>query len=129
MGGKKKFSKASRHREAGAGDGSSSSSSSSGPTPMQRASIDLNRIEANIQYLNDVSEREAKIVRGPGGIAKFDIADREVKIYFYSNGLRVGDQLFFLYENQSAQRTLRDILDGYFPYCLKDDYPEGVKLK
>ena len=36
---------------------------------------------------------------------------------------------FYPYYSKQAQSMLSDILDGYFPYDLKEKYPEGVPLK
>ena len=36
---------------------------------------------------------------------------------------------FYPYYSRQAQSVLSDILDGYFPYDLKEKYPDGVPLK
>ena len=58
----------------------------------------------------------------------------EVPIFFFANGLMIkGDFVtgmpFYPYYSKQAQSMLSDILDGYFPYDLKEKYPEGVPLK
>lgn len=36
---------------------------------------------------------------------------------------------FYEYCSKDAQSVLSDILDGFFPYDLKQKYPDGVPLK
>ena len=53
----------------------------------------------------------------------------EVPIFFFANGLMIKGFPFYPYYSKQAQAILSDILDGYFPYDLKKNYPEGVPLK
>ena len=53
----------------------------------------------------------------------------DVPIFFFANGLMIKGFPFYPYYSKQAQAILSDILDGYFPYDLKKDYPEGVPLK
>lgn len=53
----------------------------------------------------------------------------EVPIFFFSNGLMIKGFPFYPYYSKQAQTILSDILDGFFPYDLKKEYPEGVPLK
>eukprot|EP00397_Hematodinium_sp_SG-2012_P030723 GEMP01032561.1.p1 GENE.GEMP01032561.1~~GEMP01032561.1.p1 ORF type:complete len:595 (+),score=134.51 GEMP01032561.1:153-1937(+) len=89
-------------------------------------SVDINYIEARVEALNAIAEKDSKIVK-LNGFARFDM-DRRVTINFYKDGLRVADLPFFRYESEQGSRILQDILDGYFPYCLKKQYPGGVPL-
>lgn len=54
---------------------------------------------------------------------------KEVSIFFFANGLMIAGMPFYPYYAKQAQSVLSDILDGYFPYDLKDKYPDGVPLK
>jgi len=52
-----------------------------------------------------------------------------VNIFFFKNGLIIKGFPFYPYYSKEAQSVLSDILDGYFPYDLKAQYPDGVPLK
>lgn len=88
--------------------------------------IDIKTLEARIEALNTIAEKESQIVQ-QNGVSRFDM-DRRVTLTFYKDGLRVGDLPFFPYESAQGSRILQDIFDGYFPYCLKKQYPGGVPL-
>ncbi|CAD7950050.1 unnamed protein product [Amoebophrya sp. A25] len=116
----------------------SSSSKSKSPAPARSLSpvpglspsapnVDINTIQSKLSQLSEIAEREAKIVK-IDRVHKFD-TEQVVAITFFKDGLRVADYPFYKYEQQAAQRVLRDILEGFFPYVLKQDYPEGVRLK
>jgi hypothetical protein len=52
-----------------------------------------------------------------------------VQIFFFKNGLIIKGFNFSPYYAKEAQSLLSDILDGYFPYDLKQKFPEGVMLE
>ena len=54
---------------------------------------------------------------------------KEVKIFFFKNGLVIEGFKFYNYARNEAKRVLHDILDGYMPYILKCRYPDGVLLQ
>ena len=54
---------------------------------------------------------------------------QELKICFYLNGLIIENYKFYPYNSLEGKNILKDLLDGYTPYILKDDYPNGVILK
>lgn len=45
---------------------------------------------------------------------------------FYKNGMSVNEGSLRSYNNPSAISFIRDILDGYFPSELQQEYPDGV---
>lgn len=90
-------------------------------------SVNMNKIQASVAELNTVAEQDAKIVR-QGGVSKFKQQD-PVPICFWQNGLQVGDCPFWSYSHANAARVLADISEAYFPYCLKEQFPEGVLLR
>ena len=50
-------------------------------------------------------------------------------IGFYGNGIAIKGFKFNPYTSKESLRILSDILDGYFPYILKNKYPNGVFIK
>ena len=52
-----------------------------------------------------------------------------VQIFFFKNGIIIKGHKFSPYYAKEAQGILSDILDGYFPFDLKKEYPEGVPLE
>jgi len=48
---------------------------------------------------------------------------------FFSDGLKLGSQPFQPYHSCSAQELINDVLDGYFPYAMKDEHPDGICLR
>jgi len=52
-----------------------------------------------------------------------------VQIFFFKNGIIIKGFNFSPYYAKEAQSILSDILDGYFPFDLKQKYPEGVMLE
>ena len=52
-----------------------------------------------------------------------------VQIFFFKNGIMIKGMQFQPYYAKQAQSILSDILDGYFPYDLKKNYPDGVPLE
>ena len=50
-------------------------------------------------------------------------------IAFYSNGIVIKGYNFFPYKAKESLKILGDLVDGYFPYILKQKYPNGVFLE
>merc|ERR1719387_1169255 len=93
----------------------------------QSYDIKMDEIASRIKALNKIAEQDAKIV-SQGGVARFAAAET-LAIVFFADGLQVHDFPFWPYSHESAQKVLADLNEKYFPYCLKDKYPEGVLLK
>jgi len=96
--------------------------------------IDIQLMESSVQALNAVVEKDcARIVssRVGGAIHAKLVQDdaSPVPLTFFSDGVKLGSHAFQAYDHASSQLLLRDIKDGYFPYALKDEYPDGVALK
>ena len=83
-------------------------------------------MKKRVEELNFVAERQytATIEGNMKGLKSHS----DVNIYLYQNGVRIEGYPFYEYESKQAQRVLGDILEGYFPYDLKQKYPEGVPL-
>ncbi|CAK0888710.1 unnamed protein product, partial [Prorocentrum cordatum] len=63
---------------------------------------------------------QARLV--PGG-------EEALPLVFFGDGVKLGKEPFRPYGQREAQQLLDDIMDGFFPYALKDDHPGGVVLK
>lgn len=48
---------------------------------------------------------------------------------FFGNGIAIKGYKFFPYKGKESLQVLSDLVDGYFPYVLKQKYPNGVFLK
>ncbi|GMH33932.1 hypothetical protein BSKO_01766 [Bryopsis sp. KO-2023] len=53
----------------------------------------------------------------------------KTNLFVYSDGVRLHDQKFLPYEDVAARALIKDIQDGFFPYLLKEDFPDGVLLE
>jgi hypothetical protein len=104
------------------------------PPVAEGVSLDIKVIESRVQSLNAMVEKEsARIVssRVCGVTHARLVADdsQPSPLTFFQDGVKLGSHAFMTYELAPAQQLIRDILDGYFPYALKDDHPDGVAMK
>jgi hypothetical protein len=53
----------------------------------------------------------------------------EIPITFFKDGVKLGTHSFLAYNAAPAQQLIQDVMDGYFPFALKDDHPDGVDMK
>lgn len=49
-------------------------------------------------------------------------------IAFFADGIAIKGMNFYPYKTKESLRILSDLVDGYFPYVLKQKYPNGVFL-
>eukprot|EP00434_Breviolum_minutum_P010460 symbB.v1.2.009225.t1/scaffold582.1/size184522/11 len=93
--------------------------------------IDVQVMSSRVAELNSLVEG-ARVQRsgGPNGAihARF-VADESLPLTFFQDGVKLGHCAFQFYRSRAAQQLIQDIMDGYFPYELKKDYPDGVMLK
>jgi len=104
------------------------------PPVPDGVALDIKVIESRVQSLNAMVEKEsARIVSSSvGGVTRARlVADdtQPLPLTFFRDGVKLGDHAFMAYELAPAQQLIRDILDGYFPFALKDDHPDGVAMK
>ncbi|XP_070522359.1 uncharacterized protein [Cardiocondyla obscurior] len=85
------------------------------------------QLVANIDQLNLAAGKgEVHIHHNEkGGGATFKTTSC-MTLKLYKNGMRVNEGPLRSYNNPSAISFVRDILDGYFPSELQQDYPDGV---
>lgn len=91
--------------------------------------FDEARILSNVKKLNHVAgEGQKEIVSGADGIRRL----REkctVSYIFYKNGIYARGGPLRPFNVRESKVLVRDLMDGYFPWELKDEYPEGVPLR
>lgn len=96
--------------------------------------LDIKVIEAKVQSLNEMVDSDAHIVsQAVGGAVHARLSSNNygmpLPLIFFADGLKLGEWAFQQFDSPSSQHLIRDILEGYFPYVLKDDFPNGVELK
>ncbi|XP_074540381.1 UBX domain-containing protein 11 isoform X2 [Halichoeres trimaculatus] len=52
-----------------------------------------------------------------------------IQLRLYRNGIVMFDGPFRSYQEQSTQRCMQDLMDGYFPSELQDRFPDGVPFQ
>lgn len=97
-------------------------------------SVDVQSMMSRVEALNAMVEKaSAKIVssRVGGAVhARLVVDDAmPLPLVFFRDGVKLGGLPFQGYDSKHSQMLIRDILDGYFPYALKDSYPDGVAMK
>ncbi|CAK8995146.1 unnamed protein product [Durusdinium trenchii] len=94
--------------------------------------VDVQAMTARVLELNGLVEgaRVQRTKSHPGAPvhARF-VADETLPLTFFKDGVKLGHCAFQCYNSRGAQQLIQDIMDGYFPYELKKDYPDGVMLK
>jgi hypothetical protein len=92
------------------------------PCPMPR-------LLAAVDELNQLAgDGEGKFVVGEGGARHLRAPD-PVRLVLYRDGIQVHRAAPRPYDDASSKRMLQDILDGYFPNVLKQEFPDGVPIK
>lgn len=102
--------------------------------PEDILAVNVQALRAQVQTLNGSVESEgARVVSEcVGGATRARLEQDNampLPLALFRDGLKLGRLAFQKHSEPSAQQTIRDILDGYFPYALKDDYPDGTGLK
>jgi len=55
-------------------------------------------------------------------------APHAIPLTLYRNGLMLFNGPGRLYSDSTARMAMRDLQDGYFPWELKERYPQGVPI-
>lgn len=93
-------------------------------TPFEPA-----QILSNVKKLNHIAgEGQKEVVAGADGIRR--LREKCVVAYlFYKDGIWARGGPLRPYSVRESKVLVRDLMDGFFPWELKDEYPEGVPLK
>ena len=91
--------------------------------------FDPARIASNVKQLNFIAgEGEKEIAVGKDGMRRFK-EKCLVSYIFYKNGIFGRGGPLRPYKLPESKVLVNDLMDGYFPWELKDEYPEGVPLR
>lgn len=92
--------------------------------------IDIGTIQRRVEELNGGlhSEGHGTEIYSENGVHKFRKAE-PLPIAFFGDGIAIKGMNFYPYKSKESLRILSDLVDGYFPYVLKQKYPNGVFLK
>jgi len=98
------------------------------------ANVDIQALESCVEDLNSNVDRQGVRIEKDlvgGGVQARLVADDTLPIplTIFSDGVKLGRLVFHAFGEPMAQQILRDILDGYFPYVLKTEHPDGVSMK
>lgn len=100
----------------------------------QGLTVNVHVMAARVAALNRTVERVgARVVheRKGGAVHARLVADDAlpVPMSFFKDGVKLGECEFQEYHLPAAQQLIQDVSDTYFPYVLKDAYPDGVVLQ
>lgn len=93
--------------------------------------IDINIVSKRIEEMNFLTIKDgnsSNFEKDSDGVFKLKF-QKELKFFFYKDGLVIETYKFYNYNSIEAKRILHDILDGYIPYILQSAYPKGILLK
>ncbi|ORX42991.1 hypothetical protein BCR36DRAFT_415838 [Piromyces finnis] len=89
---------------------------------------DFNQFSKQIKFLNHLSEEGiGQIVQHKNGAYTIKMPEPQI-LNVYSNGF-IFDNQFHSFSEKDSILFIKEIVDGYFPFQLKDKYPEGVPFK
>ncbi|KAG2488049.1 hypothetical protein HYH03_013354 [Edaphochlamys debaryana] len=109
--------------------GSSPAASSSLSSLKQGLPFSMQALMEKVDELNDLAEDGCGHIVS-GGNGQHVLATRDaVNLVVYRDGLQIHTLPAKPFSDPATNAVLRDILDGYFPYVLKRDFPDGVPLR
>ncbi|KAJ3218018.1 UBX domain-containing protein 11, partial [Clydaea vesicula] len=105
---------------------------SNSPIPEQTYfKFDVEQLKSKIKELNIISgEGKGYITAEADGNHRLKIPNT-LLLRIFKNGFIFRNENFRSFNNQVNRNFIQDILDGYFPYELKDEFPNGnpIELK
>eukprot|EP00854_Cymbomonas_tetramitiformis_P003835 gene3835-4791_t len=91
--------------------------------------VNMPKMVASIEELNVIAgEGKSQVVTAPGGERRLKVTEN-LNLFLYKDGFQLRDGPLRPFSVASNVAFIRDIQDGYFPYELKDEFPEGVPFK
>jgi len=95
--------------------------------------VNIKVLHSRVEGLNAMLEDDGQQVvkKQVGGInhACLATSSSALPLTFFGDGVKVADWAFMPYTSPTAQRLIKDILDGFFPRTLQEEHPDGVALK
>ena len=90
--------------------------------------VNFNLVVKNIEELNMLSGADRTVIAHTKGGATLK-APEAVPLTLYANGILMFSGPFRPYTDDTTQRCIQDLEDGYFPSELQERYPDGVPIK
>ncbi|KAM9353454.1 UBX domain-containing protein 11 [Symphorus nematophorus] len=106
------------------GDGESSDSAENEQSHHMNFDLVLQRIR-ELNILAGEGECFVQSTATGAHLAKKD----PIQLSLYSNGIVMFDGPFRSYQEDSTQRCMQDLMDGYFPSELQERFPDGVPFE
>ena len=111
-------------------DGGGGGSSGVDTRGYTRCPLDMGKLAASVSELNAMAG-EGKAEVGAGGRpGEARLREGETLVLcVYADGFSLGAGRLRPWHEKATRAFMRDMLDGYFPYELKDSHPDGVAFK
>ena len=90
--------------------------------------VNFNLVVKNIEELNVLSGANRTVIAHTKGGATLK-ASEAVPLTLYANGILMFSGPFRPYTDDTTQRCIQDLEDGYFPSELQERYPDGMSIK
>ncbi|CAE7590656.1 Ubxn11 [Symbiodinium sp. CCMP2456] len=98
--------------------------------PPGGVTVDFQVIQSRIEKLNaTLDDAFGKEIVSSGCRGHLRDTNQRLPLTFFSDGLKLANYAFVPFAMTSAQEIIRNLLDGYLPRVLREDYPEGVALQ
>ncbi|XP_015236252.1 PREDICTED: UBX domain-containing protein 11 [Cyprinodon variegatus] len=114
-------------RDSSDSEESQCATSSHGLPTEKGFQVNFDLVLQRIRELNALAGEET-FVQVTGNRAKLVKKD-PIQLKLYKNGIVMFDGPFRSYQDQSTQRCMEDLMDGYFPSELQQRFPDGVPLE
>ena len=111
-------------------DGGGGGSSGVDTRGYTRCPLDMGKLAASVSELNAMAG-EGKAEVGAGGRpGEARLREGETLVLcVYADGFSLGAGRLRPWHEKATRAFMRDMLDGYFPYELKESHPDGVAFK
>ncbi|EQC28028.1 hypothetical protein SDRG_14124 [Saprolegnia diclina VS20] len=88
----------------------------------------VDELIAQVERLNAAAS-SLIVVKAPGESQVHHLTEREsLRMVIYRDGLVLKRGPFRPYSDVATQELIQDLLDGYYPFELKEMYPDGVRF-
>ncbi|KAL6618329.1 hypothetical protein U3516DRAFT_811565 [Neocallimastix sp. 'constans'] len=89
---------------------------------------DFDHLSKQIKFLNHLADDGiGKIIQHKNGAYTIQMPEPQT-LNVYSNGFIFQDE-FYSFSKRNSLLFIKELIDGYFPFQLKERYPEGVPFK
>mmetsp|Transcript_27606 Transcript_27606/g.60406 ORF Transcript_27606/g.60406 Transcript_27606/m.60406 type:complete len:406 (-) Transcript_27606:721-1938(-) len=111
--------------KASSSSSAAAASSSAAPLPFNMQVL-MSRVDELNQLAGDGC---GQLMGGADGKHAVLSTPDPVRLVLYRDGLQLHRAAPRPYTDAAARGIINDIVDGYFPYSLKSDFPDGVPIK